>query len=200
MTERKRFPRIIKAIFTIAIILIIGIIFFFSYSTSVTKNVDTYNYELPFNKGSRYRVIQGYGGLFSHSQIAALDFEMPSGSPVCAARGGDIYSYKDNSDEGGPFPKYKNKANFIIIKHEDGSFGCYWHLKKGGVIIKRGHVLAGQQIGLSGATGQVLSPHLHFSVKRILNYKMDSFLKTKFKTSKGIIFLEFGESYSKPDL
>jgi hypothetical protein len=46
--------------------------------------------------------------------------------------------------------------------------------------------------------GKVLSPHLHFSVKRILNYKMDSFVKTKFKTSKGIIFLETCKSYEMP--
>ncbi len=198
MTATTSFSRSIKALFIIAIILTVGFIFFFYYSTSVTKNVSPYDYELPFTKGSKHRVIQGYGGLFSHSHIAALDFEMPIGTPVCAAKAGKIYSYKDDSDEGGPFLKYKNKANYIIIKQDDGSYGCYWHLKKSGVIIKSGHVLAGQQIGLSGATGQVLSPHLHFSVKQILDYRMDSFLKTKFKTSDGIIFLEFGKSYLKP--
>lgn len=195
MKKSRRFSRIIKAFFIVAFLLTIGFVFFFYYNTSVTKNVDNYDYELPFDKAVRYRVAQGYGGLFSHSDIAALDFEMPTGTPVCAARAGIIYSYKDDSDEGGPFSNYKNKANYIIIKHDDGSFGCYWHLKKDGVLIKSGLVLEGQQIGLSGATGQVLSPHLHFSVKRILNYKMNSFVKTKFKTSKGVIFLETGESY-----
>jgi len=123
---------------------------------------------------------------------------MPIGTPVCAARGGIIYNYKDDSDEGGPFSKYKNKANYIIIQHDNGSFGCYWHLKKNGVLIKSGHILEGQKIGLSGATGQVLRPHLHFSVKRILNYQMNSFIKTKFKTSKGAILLEIGEFYERP--
>ena len=84
-----------------------------------------------------YRVVQGYGGLFSHSYIAAIDFEMPIGTAVCAAREGVIFSYKDDSDEGGVFSKYKNKANYIIIKHNDGSFGCYWHLKRNGVLVKR---------------------------------------------------------------
>ena len=160
--------------------------------------MDTYEYKLPFNKGNTFRVVQGYGGLFSHRHIAALDFEMPIGTSVYAARGGIIYSYKDDSDEGGPFSKYKNKANYIIIQHEDGSFGCYWHLKKNGVLIKSGHVQEGMQIGFSGATGQVLRPHLHFSVKRILNYQMNSFVKIKFKTSKGVTLLKVGESYKKP--
>jgi murein DD-endopeptidase MepM/ murein hydrolase activator NlpD len=198
MTKLRRFSRIIKVLFIVAFLLTIGLLIFFYYSTSVTKNVDNYEYKLPFNNGTKHRVVQGYGGLFSHSYIAALDFEMPIGTPICAARGGIIYNFKDDSDEGGLFSKYKNKANYIIIKHDDGSFGCYWHLKKSGVLIKSGLVLAGQQIGLSGATGEVLSPHLHFSVKRILNYQMNSFVKTKFKTSKGTIFLEIGESYERP--
>ena len=174
------------------------LVIFFFCNTPVTKNVQNYEYSLPFKKGIRYRVVQGYGGLFSHRYIAAIDFEMPIGTPVCAARAGLIYSYKDDSDDGGFFSKYKNKANYIIIKHNDGSFGCYWHLKKNGASIKSGYVSEGQQIGFSGATGQVLRPHLHFSVKLKLNYKMNSFVKTKFKTSNGVTFLETGESYESP--
>src|SRR5204862_8275493 len=100
---------------------------------------------------------------------------MLPGTPVCAARDGVIYSYKDDSDEGGPSEKYKDKANYIIIKHTDGSFGCYWHLQKNGVLIKQGKVSRGQQIGLSGSTGYALWPHLNFSVKHKLNYEMDSY-------------------------
>jgi len=175
-----------------------GIFIFFSLSTSVTENIDEYEYDLPFNKGAKFRVVQGYGGLFSHRHIAALDFDMPIGTPVYAARDGIIYNYKDDSDEGGPFPKYGKKANYIIIKHKDGSFGCYWHLQKNGVLVKHGYVSRGQQIGLSGATGFVLRSHLHFSVKLKLNYQMNSFVRTKFKTTKGVILLENGETYERP--
>lgn len=143
-------------------------------------------------------MVQGYGGLFSHKYIAAIDFAMPAGTPIYAARGGIIYAYKNNSDEGGPWSKYKNKANYIIIKHDDGSFGCYWHLKKDGVLIKRGRVAEGQQIGLSGATGQVFRPHLHFSVKLRLNYDMNSFTRTKFKTTDGLVLLKKGSFYERP--
>lgn len=198
MARAKRLPRIIKATLLIALVLTAGLIFLFSYTTSVTKNIDTYEYQLPFAEGMKHRVVQGYGGLFSHMHIAALDFEMPIGTPIYAARGGKIYSYKDDSNEGGPFSKYKNKANYIIIKHSDGSFGCYWHLKQNGVLVKSGRVSEGQQIGFSGATGQVLRPHLHFSVKRQLNYQMNSFVKTKFKTSVGVIILKNGQSYQRP--
>jgi murein DD-endopeptidase MepM/ murein hydrolase activator NlpD len=100
--------------------------------------------------------------------------------------------------DGGILSSYKNKANYIIIKHSDGCYGCYWHLQKNGVLVKTGVVAKGQQIAVSGATGQVLSPHLHFSVKRQLNYKKDSFIKSTFYTTNGILLLKTGQAYERP--
>lgn len=171
---------------------------YFSSGSEVTKNLDVYVYDLPFKEGTSHKVVQGYGGMFSHKNKAALDFSMPEGTPVYAAREGVIYSFKDDSDEGGPFSKYERKANYMIIKHSDGSFGCYWHLRKNGVVVKKGEVKKGQLIGYSGKTGFVLRPHLHFTVKRQLNYKKDSFVRTKFRTTEGIQLLEKGEMYEKP--
>jgi murein DD-endopeptidase MepM/ murein hydrolase activator NlpD len=172
--------------------------FLFFYQTEVSDRVDTYQYGLPFEKGKSFRVVQGYGGLFSHSNVAAIDFSMPVGTPVHAAREGIIYGYKDDSDEGGMFEDNKKSANYIIIKHDDGSFGCYWHLAKNGVLIKKGRVSKGQQIALSGATGLVIRPHLHFSVKRRLTYDKDSFVQTKFATTKGVLILKNGRKYERP--
>jgi murein DD-endopeptidase MepM/ murein hydrolase activator NlpD len=194
----KPFSKALKIILLVVGTLFIVLAVFFFYTTQVTSNLDTVEYQLPYAIGTSHRVVQGYGGLFSHLHIAAIDFEMPVGTPVYAARAGTIFSYKDNGDEGGPFPRYKNKANYIIIQHNDGSFGCYWHLQKNGVLVKSGHVTTGQQIGISGATGQVLRPHLHFSVKRQLNYQMNSFVKTKFNTTNGIILLTAGATYERP--
>ena len=194
----KRFLKTIKILFLLALLLTIIFLIFFYSATSVTSNLDSFEYQLPYSIGTKHRVVQGYGGLFSHQNIAAIDFEMPVGTPVYASRGGEIYSYKDNSDEGGFYGSYKNKANYLIIKHGDGSFGCYWHLQKNGVLIKSGLVTKGQQIGLSGATGQVLRPHLHFSVKLQLNYQMNSFIRTKFRTTDGVVLLKNGNIYKRP--
>ena len=187
-----------KKIIFILTIIIVALTIYFSSSSKVTNNIDTYIYDLPFKSGTKYKVVQGYGGRFSHNHKAALDFSMPEGSPIYAARGGTIYSFKDDSDEGGFLPKYNGKANYIIIKHSDGSFGCYWHLQKDGVVVKKGIVAKGQLIGYSGSTGFILRPHLHFAVKRKLNYEKDSFVRTKFRTSKGVQLLEKGETYKKP--
>ena len=186
-----------KIIFILALI-ITGLVVYFSVSSKVTNNIDTYIYDLPFKEGTRHKIVQGYGGMFSHKNKAALDFGMPVGTSVYAARGGVIYSFKNDSDEGGPLTKYQKQANYIIIKHNDGSFGCYWHLRKNGLLVKKGMVVKGQLIGYSGNTGFVLRPHLHFAVKNKLNYEKDSFIRTKFRTTKGIQILQSGETYERP--
>jgi murein DD-endopeptidase MepM/ murein hydrolase activator NlpD len=191
----KRALIIIALVFSI---LIVGVAIYFSLGSPVTDNLDSYIYDLPYREESTHKVVQGYGGRFSHENKAALDFEMKVGTPIYAAREGTVYSFKDDSNEGGPFSKYERKANYIIIKHSDGSFGCYWHLQKDGVTIKKGKVKKGQLIGYSGNTGFVLRPHLHFAVKRKLDYDMNSFVRTKFRTTKGIELLKSGDTYEKP--
>jgi murein DD-endopeptidase MepM/ murein hydrolase activator NlpD len=186
-----------KKALVILFLLLAAAVVYFSRGSEVTNNLDTYVYDLPFTAGTKHKVVQGYGGLFSHRNKAALDFDMPVGTPVCAAREGTVYAFKDNSNEGGPFTS-ERKANYIIIQHDDGSFGCYWHLQKDGVVIKTGVVAKGQLIGYSGNTGFAVWPHLHFTVKRRLNYDKESFVRTKFMTSDGIEILKAGETYEKP--
>ncbi len=187
-----------KKIILFALCIFTLLIIFRNLKSSVTDKTDNYIYNLPFQEGANYKIVQGYGGLFSHYHIAALDFDMPIGSPVYAAREGYIYTFKNDSNEGGPFSFYAKKANYIIIKHKDGSYGCYWHLKQNGVVVTNGYVEKGQLIGYSGNTGFVLAPHLHFSVKNKLNYDKGSYVKTKFETNKGVSFLQYGVMYSHP--
>ncbi|RYD95969.1 MAG: M23 family metallopeptidase [Sphingobacteriales bacterium] len=186
-----------KKVFYSIMLLVLALVAYYLTGSTVTENLDSHVYELPFRPGAEFTVVQGYGGLFSHRHKAALDFSMPVGTPVYAARGGTIYRFKDDSDEGGPFARYEKKANYIIIQHSDGSFGCYWHLRKGGVAVQTGVVRTGQLIGYSGATGFVLRPHLHFTVKRRLSYAKDAFVRTRFRTNEGVQLLAGGHSYQR---
>ena len=76
-----------KKILSVLLLIIIGLIVYFTSDSKVTNNLDSYIYDLPFKKGTRQKVVQGYGGMFSHKNKAALDFGMPEGTPVYAARG-----------------------------------------------------------------------------------------------------------------
>lgn len=192
------FNLMMKKLILFFFFLVMLVAVFWSLGSNVTSNTDNYVYDLPFKAGSSYRVVQGYGGWFSHKGIAAVDFYMPVGTPVYAAREGVVFRYKEDSDKGGILPGYKKQANYIILQHPDGSYGCYWHLQHNGVVTKKGLVQKGQLIGYSGNTGFVMGPHLHFSVKRKLSYNKDAFVQTKFNSSEGVVFLKPGHTYLRP--
>jgi murein DD-endopeptidase MepM/ murein hydrolase activator NlpD len=55
-------------------------------------------------------------------------------------------------------------GNQVILRHANGYFTQYAHLSVFGVRTGQ-RVVAGETIGLSGRTGNVSGPHLHFEVR-----------------------------------
>ncbi len=161
----------------------------------------TYLYRLPYESGKSYRIAQSFGGKFSHQKGLhyGVDFAMPEGTPVCAAREGEVVAVRSSSDVGGPSARFKDKGNFVYILHPDRSLGVYLHFRKGGVTVAPGaQVKKGQIIGYSGNTGWSQGPHLHFSVHSVLreDEKGKSF-PLRFSTSSGAkTYLLEGRSYT----
>jgi murein DD-endopeptidase MepM/ murein hydrolase activator NlpD len=158
------------------------------------------DYAMPFGPG-RYVVMQGPRGTFSHSAGSnnenAVDWTVPEGTIVCAARDGRVVGVKQDSDIGGADRSLRPFANYIIIKHADGTFAEYLHLQKDGAMVQIGdEVTTGQPIGLSGQTGFASKPHLHFSVFQAVDGKTKLTLPFRLKTNHGT-FTEFikGQSY-----
>ena len=80
----------------------------------------------------------------------SLDFAMPQGTPILAARGGTVFYLQDGFTRGGTNPDLLERANLVAVAHRDGTMASYGHLR-------------------SGATGFAGQPHLHFHVgKRLL--------------------------------
>lgn len=128
-----------------------------------------YEYRIPFDYG-RVRVDQGPGGSFSHNDAQnryAVDFAVPEGTAIVAAREGMVMQVESDFDKAGlNKEKYGGRANFIRILHGDGTMALYAHLKPEGVQVREGqYVRKGQRIGLSGNTGLSTAPHLHFVVQ-----------------------------------
>ncbi|MFC1722729.1 M23 family metallopeptidase [Nanoarchaeota archaeon] len=95
----------------------------------------------------------------------SIDFECPENTPIFAALGGTVVWLRNDSNEGGPHKKYWLKGNRIVIKHKNGEYTAYEHLKYKGAVVKVGDkVKKGQMIGYSGNTGFSFSPHLHFEI------------------------------------
>jgi murein DD-endopeptidase MepM/ murein hydrolase activator NlpD len=89
----------------------------------------------------------------------AIDFNMPIGSVIHAARAGRVVAVQESGRDGG-FPN-----NFVIVGHPDNTFGVYAHLTYNGAAVTVGQQLAqGALIGYSGNTGLAGYPHLHFVV------------------------------------
>ncbi|MDR1424206.1 MAG: M23 family metallopeptidase [Azoarcus sp.] len=130
-----------------------------------------YPYRLPFAKGVRVRVTQIPGVPGGTHQDAltryAVDFGVPVGTPVLAAREGTVIEVRDGFTVGRPDPAFAEKVNFISILHDDGTFAQYAHLAVQGIWVRPGErIEAGQVIGRSGKTGYTGGPHLHFDLRR----------------------------------
>jgi hypothetical protein len=129
------------------------------------KHDNSYVYTIPYKAGDQWPLEQGYGGKFSHymhGKTHALDFTMPEGTTICAARDG------------------------IVLEVKDDTMANYYHLKKGGSKVKVGDkVAAGQAIGLSGNTGWSSGPHLHFQVFTFTEDMEVKSIPTKFLQEEG---------------
>jgi murein DD-endopeptidase MepM/ murein hydrolase activator NlpD len=132
------------------------------------RHDDSHAYLFPFAHGTKHKVTQGFQGDFTHfgANEYGVDFDLDRGTEIYAARGGLVVEVKENSTRGGPSAAYGDDANYVLIYHEDGSFGNYAHLRRGGAAVEPGdRVEAGELIGYSGATGRASGPHLHFDVR-----------------------------------
>ncbi|MCL6268718.1 M23 family metallopeptidase [Sansalvadorimonas sp. 2012CJ34-2] len=87
------------------------------------------------------------------SRHTGVDFRAATGTPVCAPHDGAVRMAQDNWYTGG----------HIVLEHGWGVTSSYFHLSE--LQVKVGDkVRLGQQIALSGATGRVTGPHLHWGI------------------------------------
>ncbi len=151
---------------------------------------DEHLYLLPYETGKSYRVIQGYGSRFSHRGLEhyAVDFNMSVGTPVHAARAGVVARIEESHNKGCWEDGCGAFANYIVVLHEDGTTGEYYHLRQKGALVDVGdRVVAGQKIGLSGNTGHTTMPHLHFAVYRAAEWGNTQSIPVRFLSSAGVV-------------
>jgi murein DD-endopeptidase MepM/ murein hydrolase activator NlpD len=151
---------------------------------------DSYGYHLPYGEGVSYPIIQGYGAKLSHvgAEQFTLDFGMPVGTPVHAAREGVVVLFEDSHEGGCLREECSSLANFVVVLHADGTTGEYFHLERGSVRVALGErVECGQLLASSGNTGYSSAPHLHFGVYRTLANGHTQSVPVRFETRLGAI-------------
>lgn len=163
------------------------------------KHQDDFAYQFPFRIGSEHYVSQAFHGSYSHFGSAAysVDFTMPEGTQIYAARDGVVIDIEQRFDVGGDDKSYLEKANYVTVLHSDGTMADYSHLRYNGVRVSVGQdIRRGQFLGFSGATGYGTGPHLHFSVKKTVIGGRYETVPIKFATPNGPVTPEEGRSYT----
>lgn len=103
-------------------------------------------------------VTSGFGGREDPTGISGsfhdgIDFGGASGTPIMAARSGEVVS----ANYGGM------AGNHVVIKHDNGYYSYYLHMSS--LTVSAGQsVSAGQNLGGMGTTGNSTGVHLHFSI------------------------------------
>ncbi|MFJ4629937.1 peptidoglycan DD-metalloendopeptidase family protein [Streptomyces sp. NPDC088847] len=137
-----------------------------SKESSATQSADTTStstgYGLPVTGGTigtGYRVA---GSMWSSGYHTGVDFVVPTGTTIKAVAAGTVVSAAYDGAYG----------NEVVIRHADGEYSQYAHMSQ--LSVSAGQtVTEGQQIGLSGATGNVTGPHLHFEIRTTPYYGSD---------------------------
>ncbi len=150
-------------------------------------------YRVPFDtSNSEVRISQGNNGPWSHfvqerelpgrpdvkakTDLAyAVDFALPFGTLIRAARAGLVFAVYVGSDYfyEGRDPNIGNNipmgsTNLVMIEHVDGTRGTYSHLSGEAMVYRNQRIEVGEVIGRTGRSGWIgRIPHLHFQVTNI---------------------------------
>ena len=125
------------------------------YGKATAKNYVSSAYIVPLNS----KITSDFGKARVYNDTlkgyhSGTDFRAKVGTPIISSNDGKVVLAKNRFYSG----------NSIIINHGQGIYTCYYHLSafkvKVGDIVKKGQI-----IGLSGATGRITGPHLHFSAR-----------------------------------
>lgn len=125
------------------------------YSRATQKSYMTSDFIVPMDSKitSDFGKARVYNNTLK-SYHGGTDFRALVGTPFLASNDGKVVLVQDRFYSGGS----------VIIDHGHGIYSCYFHMSKFGV--KEGEdVKKGDVIGLSGDTGRVSGPHLHFGIR-----------------------------------
>ena len=102
------------------------------------------------------KVVSSFGAKAEGLRNDGINIAAPEGSPVHAVENG-VVAYAGN--------ELRGFGNLLLIKHANGYVSAYAH--NADLLVKRGDkVKKGQSIAKVGSTGNVVSPQLHFELRK----------------------------------
>jgi murein DD-endopeptidase MepM/ murein hydrolase activator NlpD len=125
------------------------------FASSATEPLWSGNFRAPVHAASTdsFGTRRTFNGKLA-SVHEGMDFHAATGTPVHAGNSGVVVLARPLYYEG----------NCVVLDHGLGLFTISMHLSR--IDVREGdRVAAGQPLGLSGATGRVTGPHLHWAVR-----------------------------------
>lgn len=125
------------------------------YNTSTPKTLISSKFIVPLES----KITSDFGGARVYNNMlksyhGGTDFRAAVGTPIVAANDGEVVLAKDRFYSG----------MSVLIDHGHGIYTCYFHMSK--FDVKEGEkVKKGDVLGLSGDSGRVSGPHLHFGIR-----------------------------------
>ena len=159
-------------------------------STTPEPDLSVNEYSYPFPPGTE--ILRTEIETISHKgpRRGAVDFIVPLGTTITCAYDGIVTEVVDKHKKHGPKRKFANDLNYVHVFHPiSGEVSEYGHLAEGSAKIHVGdRINEGDEIGITGNSGWMYEPHLHFFVYRLDPKQKEGFvgLKPRFKDEKSI--------------
>jgi murein DD-endopeptidase MepM/ murein hydrolase activator NlpD len=149
-------------------------------------------YRFPVASWKSFEISQGFNGRFSHQKrpnLHAIDVEMPMGAWLAAARGGTVARIKEDYHHSGTARFFADKANFVAVLHDDGTYAVYAHILPDTAVVEPGErVERGDRLARSGSSGFSTGPHLHFVIRRNTGLRPESVpFRIKNRDGRGVV-------------
>lgn len=125
------------------------------YNTVTRKLYITKPFSLPLDSNitSDFGKARVYNGLLK-GYHSGTDFRAKVGTPIVASNDGKVVLAAKRFYSGGT----------VVVDHGYGIYTCYFHMSR--LDVKEGEMVKnGQVLGLSGQSGRVTGPHLHFAAR-----------------------------------
>ena len=125
-----------------------------STSTNSSKAASSYGFGWPVSNPTITTAYGVSGKLWSSGKHTGLDFRASVGTPVYSIGDGQVFDTGYSSAYG----------NYVEVYHGNNIYSFYAHGSR--INVSEGQrVTKGQQVMLSGATGNVQGAHLHFEIR-----------------------------------
>lgn len=140
-------------------------------------------YGVPFGGEEPRQLVASWGGgAHTFETLFSLDFAMPEGTPILAAREGVVAVVQDSLPGRAEEGELIGEANLVVVAHADRTLATYAYLQTGIPVTVGDSLACGELLGFSGAGGPVGLSHLHFHVGKRLSRAENRTIRVVFRS------------------